>query len=68
MRNIRIVSDSSSDIMSLEQVDFAYAPMKIISAEQAIVGRVSRGIILKMIYFREAPSICAASKYSVGTF
>ena len=34
MRNIRIVSDSSSDITSLEQVEFAYAPMKIITAER----------------------------------
>ena len=34
MRNIRIVSDSSSDIASLNSADFAYAPMKIITAER----------------------------------
>ena len=34
MRKLRIVSDSSSDILELENVDFAYAPMKIITAER----------------------------------
>ena len=33
MKNIRIVSDSSSDVMSLEYADFAYSPMKIIAGE-----------------------------------
>lgn len=37
MRSIRIVSDSSSDILELEQADFAYAPMKIITAENDFV-------------------------------
>lgn len=34
MRTIRIVSDSASDILALEDVDFAYSPMKIITAER----------------------------------
>ena len=37
MRKLRIVSDSSSDILELENVDFAYAPMKIITAEREFV-------------------------------
>ena len=37
MRTIRIVSDSSSDILTLERADFAYAPMKIITAEREFV-------------------------------
>ncbi|MBQ8372537.1 MAG: DegV family protein [Clostridia bacterium] len=37
MRKIRIVSDSSSDITSLEQVDFAYSPMKITTADREFV-------------------------------
>lgn len=34
MRKLRIVSDSSSDILKLENADFAYAPMKVITAER----------------------------------
>ena len=37
MRKIRIVSDSASDILTLEFVDFAYSPMKIITAEKEFV-------------------------------
>ena len=37
MRKIRIVSDSSSDLLCLENVDFAYAPMKILTAEKEFV-------------------------------
>ncbi|MBP3435517.1 MAG: DegV family protein [Clostridia bacterium] len=37
MRKLRIVSDSSFDILELENVDFAYAPMKIITAEREFV-------------------------------
>lgn len=33
MRKCRIVSDSSSDILTLEYADFAYSPMKIITDE-----------------------------------
>ncbi len=37
MRKIKIVSDSSSDVCSLSDVDFSYAPMKIITAEREFV-------------------------------
>lgn len=37
MRNIRIVTDTSSDLFGLECVDFATAPMKIITAEREFV-------------------------------
>ena len=37
MRKIKIVSDSSSDILSLEGVDYACAPMKIVTAEREFV-------------------------------
>ena len=37
MRRIRIVSDSSSDITSLNNAEFGFAPMKIITAEREFV-------------------------------
>lgn len=37
MRTVKIVSDSSSDLLCLEGVDFAYAPMKMISAEREFI-------------------------------
>ena len=37
MRKIKIVADSSCDIFELEQVDFAVAPMKIVTAEREFV-------------------------------
>lgn len=37
MRKIKIVADSSCDIFSLNQVDFACAPMKIITSERQFV-------------------------------
>jgi len=37
MRTFKIVSDSSSDILELKNADFAYAPMKIITAEREFV-------------------------------
>lgn len=37
MRAVRIVSDSSSDLSTLSVVDFAYAPMKVITAEREFV-------------------------------
>lgn len=41
MRNIKIVSDSSSDVMEMEGVSFAYASMKIITAEKEFVDDAS---------------------------
>ena len=37
MRKIKIVSDSSSDLLALGDTEFAYAPMKIITAEKEFV-------------------------------
>ncbi len=37
MRKIKIVADSSADIMSLERADFASSPMKIITAERSFI-------------------------------
>ena len=37
MRKIRIVADSSCDLFDLKQVDFAVAPLKIITAEREFV-------------------------------
>lgn len=37
MRKIKIVADSSCDIFELEGVDFAYAPMKMITEEREFV-------------------------------
>ncbi len=41
MRKLKIVSDSSSDILELENVDFAYSPMKIITSEKEFVDNIS---------------------------
>jgi len=37
MRKIRIVADSSADLLTLDSVDFASSPMKIITAEREFV-------------------------------
>ena len=37
MRKIKIVADSSSDIIALEHVSFASAPLKIITKEKEYV-------------------------------
>ena len=37
MRKIKIVSDSSSDVLELIEVDYAYAPMKVITDEREFV-------------------------------
>jgi DegV family protein with EDD domain len=37
MRKIKIVSDSSSDLLILNNAEYAYAPMKIITAEKEFV-------------------------------
>lgn len=37
MRKIKIVSDSSSDLLMLDNIDFASSPMKIITAEREFV-------------------------------
>lgn len=37
MRKLRIVSDSSSDLLALDHADFAFSPMKIMTAEREFV-------------------------------
>ena len=37
MRKIKIVSDSSSDLLMLDNVEFASSPMKIITAKREFV-------------------------------
>ena len=37
MRKIKIVSDSSSDLLMLDNVEFASSPVKIITAEREFV-------------------------------
>lgn len=44
MRNIKIVSDSSSDILSVEGIAFASAPMKIVTAEREFVDTPSMDV------------------------
>ena len=41
MRKIKIVSDSSSDILSLQGLDYASAPMKIVTAQREFVDDAS---------------------------
>ncbi len=37
MRNIKIVSDSSSDVLAIDGFDYAAAPMKVITAEREFI-------------------------------
>ena len=37
MRKLRIVSDSSSDVISLDFADYSYSPMKVITSEREFV-------------------------------
>ena len=41
MRKFKIVADSSCDLLQLKHVDFAYAPMKVITAEREFVDDAS---------------------------
>ena len=41
MRSIRIVADSSSDVLSLDGVDYAVAPLKIVAGEREFVDDAS---------------------------
>ena len=53
MRNIKIVSDSSSDILTLAGVDFAYAPMKVVTGEREFVDDVSLDVGEMVAYFNK---------------
>ena len=50
MRKIRIVADSSADLLTLDSVDFASSPMKIITSEREFVDDQSRDVN-KMVDF-----------------
>ena len=51
MRKTRIVSDSSSDIITLEHADYAYSPMKIITTEREFVDDESLDVEEMITYF-----------------
>lgn len=53
MRKMKIVSDSSSDILELENVEFAYAPMKIITSEREFVDDLELNVEEMTDYFNQ---------------
>ena len=53
MRKLKIVSDSSSDILKLDNVDYAYAPMKIITAEREFVDNENLDVEIMANFFNE---------------
>lgn len=53
MRKMKIVSDSSSDLLTLECADFAYAPMKVITAEREFVDDSTLDVAESVHYFEK---------------
>lgn len=53
MRRLKIVSDSSSDILKLENIEYAYAPMKIITAEREFVDDENLDVEAMANFFNE---------------
>jgi len=53
MRKFRIVSDSASDLTELKNVDFAYAPMKIISDQREFVDNDALDVKESVDFFNE---------------
>ncbi len=53
MRKLKIVSDSSSDILKLENIEYAYAPMKIITAEREFVDDENLDVEAMANFFNE---------------
>ena len=51
MRKIKIAADSSCDLFSLQHTDFAYAPLKIISAEKEFVDDPALDVSAMAEYF-----------------
>lgn len=51
MRKIRIVADSSADLLTLDSVDFASSPMKIITAEREFVDKQSLDVNKMVAFF-----------------
>ena len=52
MRKIKIVSDSSSDVLESAKIDFAYAPLKIITAEKEFIDNADLDV-KEMVSFLE---------------
>ena len=52
MRKIKIVSDSSSDVLESAKIDFAYAPLKIITAEKEFIDNAELDV-KEMVSFLE---------------
>lgn len=53
MRKLKIVSDSSSDVLKLENIEYAYAPMKIITAEREFVDDENLDVEAMANFFNE---------------
>ena len=53
MRRLKIVSDSSSDILKLENIEYAYAPMKIITAEREFLDDENLDVEAMANFFNE---------------
>lgn len=53
MRKIKIVSDSASDIFALDKVDFAYAPMKVITDGKEFIDSKNLDVGNMVRYFDE---------------
>ena len=53
MRNIKIVSDSSSDLLMLDNIEFASSPMKIITAKREFVDEENLNLDEMADFFKE---------------
>lgn len=53
MRTFKIVADSSADLLELEAVDFAYAPMKMISDQREFIDNDSLDVKESVDFFYE---------------
>lgn len=53
MRKIKIVADSSANVLSLDRVAFASAPLKIITADQEFVDTAELDVSSMVQYFSQ---------------
>ncbi len=53
MRKIRITADSSANVLALERVPFASAPLKVITAEREFVDTESLDVSVMLDYFSQ---------------
>ena len=51
MRKIRIVADSSANVLALQRADFSFAPLKIITAEKEFVDNETLDVNGMIDYF-----------------